>query len=250
MKRFSILLILFSCLSLLAEAAPRFYPAPVYSGLKKYGFSYAAEGCVSFFKVDKRISEKAVPRVGGGAMFRMEFYPSPSVHVQLGFELMTQSCSFNTYYFAPGYSTIYDHSYGYTHTLRTLELYVPILIRVGLNPDEANQRNIFYILGGYAPKLFLGASNNIVDNATGKGITGGSTALAFEHHFINEEVGHVLIAGFGLDKRFGFVEKYMSFECIFRYNLSRFSYNIGRNTGDMMLIKNCCLSLQIGYRFR
>jgi hypothetical protein len=248
-KKFLPLLLLF-CFSLAAEASPRLYPQPVYSGLKKYGFSYGLSGVISFFKVDKRESEKAVPRAGVSGIFRMEFYTSPSVHIQLGFELMTQACAFNTYYFAPGYSQIYDRSFGYTHTLRTLEMYVPLIARIGLNPDEANQQTMFYFLGGYAPKVFLGATNNIVNNSNGKGITGGSTELLFEHHFVSEQVGHVLIAGIGCDKRFGFVEKFLTFECIFRYNLSRFSYDIGKNNGNLLLIKNCCINLQVGYRFR
>jgi hypothetical protein len=249
-KKTPTLLLLLFLSSMLTKATPRYYPAPEYSGVKKYGFSYAFSGAVSFFKVDQRESEKAVPRIGGGGIFRIEFYPSPSVHIQLGFELMTQACAFNTYYFAPGYSQLYDRSYGYTHTLRTLEMYVPILARIGLNPEESNQRTIFYFLGGYAPKVFLGASNTIVQNSNGKGVGGGSTELLYEHHFLGEQVGNVMIAGFGCDKRFGFVEKFMTFEIIYRYNLSRFSYDIGKNNGNLLLIKNSCLNLQIGYRFR
>jgi hypothetical protein len=249
-KKISSLLILFSLLSILSTATPRFYPAPVNMGLKKYGFSYGLSGAISFFKVDTRISDRAVPRVGGGGILKMEFYPSPSVHVQLGLELMSQACSFNTYYFVPGYSLYYDHSYGYTHTLRTLEMYVPLIVRVGLNPEEGNLQTIFYVLGGYAPKVFLGATNNVVENATGKGIGGGSMELTFENHFLAETVGNVMIAGFGCDKRFGFVEKFMTFEILYRYNLSRFYYDIGRNNGNQMLIKNSCITLQVGYRFR
>ncbi len=249
MKRISRLLILFSLLSFTAKAYPSFYPPILNSGLPKYGFGYGASGVISFFKVDPRESEKAIPRLGGGGIFKFEFYPTSNVHIQLGFELMSQACSFNTYYFAPGYSTYYDRSFGYTHTLRTTEMYLPLLVRIGLQPNEGNLRTIFYFLGGYAPKIFLGATTNVVDNSTGKGIWGGSTELTFENYFVGQDVGNVLMGGFGCDKRFGFSGRYMTFEAIFRYGLSRFNYDMGRNDYNFLLIKNYCISLEVGYRF-
>lgn len=188
-----------------------------------------------------------------GGIFRMEFYPSSSVHIQCGLEILSQACRFNTYYFAPGYSKFYDRSFGYTHTLRTMELYVPILVRIGLSGGmESNERSIFYVLGGYAPKLFLNSTTRIKENLTGKEIWGGSTELEYEYQFTGAQTGHVLIGGVGFDHRRGISEKFISYEIIFRYNLSRFNYK-GRmgieNTNDLML-KNCCINFQIGYRFQ
>jgi hypothetical protein len=231
------------------KATPHFYPHPVGNGLPKYGFSYGASGVISFFKVDTRISEKAIPRLGGGATFKMEFYPAPSIHIQVGMEILSQACAFNSYYFAPGYSLYYDKSYGYTHTLRTAELYIPILVRIGFTPAEGNLRTIFYVIGGYAPKIFLGATTNIVQNSTGKGIWGGGKELTFENYLFSPTVGSVLIGGFGCDKRLGFKEKFITFQVFFRYNFSRFQYDLGRNNENFMMLKNYCINLQVGYRF-
>ncbi|MGL5889088.1 MAG: hypothetical protein ACRC3B_04350, partial [Bacteroidia bacterium] len=117
---------------------------------RTFGFSYAGGPVVSFFKIDTRMSEAAKPLPGLSGMFRMHFFPSSSFHVQIGMEFMTQGCSFNTYYFAPGFSAFYDSADDYSHRLRTLELYVPIMFRAGLTSNEANARAIFYLLGGYA----------------------------------------------------------------------------------------------------
>lgn len=239
------ILIVLLLLSLTAKADPPF--APQYRA-KRYGFSYAASGVVSFFSVDERHSEKALPRAGMGGMVRMLFYPSKSVHIHIGLEVMSQACAFNTYYFAPGHSQFYDRSFGYTHTLRTVEMYLPIMARIGLSPDESSARTIFYLIGGYSPKVFLSASANVVANSTGQGVWGGGTELEFENWFIAPQTGNVLIGGFGFDKRLGFSEKFVSFEFIYRYNLSRFIYNGQVNTNEL-LIKNSCLSLQVGYRF-
>jgi hypothetical protein len=57
-----------------------------------------------------------------------------------------------------------------------------------------------------------------------------------------------LMAGFGIDKRIKMTEKFISFEVLYRYNLSRFIYT-GRIDTNELLIKNSCITLQIGYRF-
>jgi hypothetical protein len=218
---------------------------------QRYGFSAAGGGVISFFKVDTRHSEAAKMRAGASAIFRMNLYATSTVHIQCGLELMTQACRFNTYYFAPGYSQFYDRSFGYTHTLRTVELYVPIMARIGLSGPESNARTIFYLLAGYAPKLFLTSVTSIVKNDTGKEIWGGSTELDYEHQFLGAQTGNVLIAGMGLDRRLGFTEKFLTYEIIFRYNLSRFIYHgrMGIENTNELFLKNCCINFQIGYRF-
>lgn len=243
-----LLVFIFLC-SFTAKAIP---PAtPKYMTARKYGYSFALSGVVSFFKVDTRHSEAAKMRPGMGGIFRFQFYPVSNVHIQCGFEVLSQACRFNTYYFAPGHSQFYDRSFGYTHTLRTIELYVPIMARIGLSGPENNARTIFYMLGGYAPKLFITSTTTIRESATGKDTWAGSTELEYEHQFLGAQTGNVLIAGMGFDRRLGMKEKFISYEVIFRYNLSRFNYK-GRmgieNTNDL-LMKNSCINFQVGYRF-
>lgn len=216
---------------------------------RRYGFSYAGSFSYSFFKVDTRHSQPAKSLLGLGGMFRFHFYIRQNVHLQLGLEVLSQKCKFNTYYFAEGHSIYYDGSFGYTHRLRTYELYLPLILRVGTNVQETNAPSAFYFFGGYSPKMFLSASAVITEDATGEDVWGGSTELTFENWFISEQTGSVLIAGIGLDKRFGWSTSYMSFELMYRYNFSRFRYMGNLNTNDLM-IKNSCLTLQVGYRFQ
>ncbi|CAN5431212.1 hypothetical protein BH09BAC5_BH09BAC5_10660 [soil metagenome] len=249
MKRIKHLLLLLILCSITARAIP---PLPPDFRIKKYGFSFAGSGVISFFKVDTRHSEAAKMRPGMGGIFRLEFYPAPNIHLQFGLEMLSQGCRFNTYYFAPGYSTLYDRSFGYTHTLRTLELYLPVIVRIGLKPMENDARTIFYFLAGYSPKLFLSSNTSITQNETGKSIWDGSTELDYEYQFLGAQTGNVMIGGIGLDKRIRFEEKFISYELIFRYNLSRFNYHgrIGIDNTNDLLMKNCCINFQVGYRFQ
>ncbi|CAN5895997.1 hypothetical protein BH11BAC7_BH11BAC7_19470 [soil metagenome] len=240
-------LFIFLC-SFTAKAIP---PAPA-DMVKRYGFSAGLSGVVSFFKADTRHSDPAKARAGMGGIFKMEFYPSTNVHIQFGLEFISQACRFNTYYFAPGYSEHYDRTFGYTHTLRTLELYVPIIARIGLSGPESTARNIFYVLGGYAPKFFLNSKTSVKETATGKDVWGGSTELEYEHQFLGAQTGNVMLAGIGFDHRRGMQEKFISIEIIYRYNLSRFIYRgrMGIENTNELFLKNSCLNIQIGYRFQ
>lgn len=214
-----------------------------------YGFSYAGSFSYSFFKVDTRHSEPASSLLGLGGMFRFHFYVRQNVHVQLGLEILSQKCKFNTYYFAEGHSIYYDGSFGYTHRLRTYEMYIPLIVRIGTNTQETNTPSAFYFFGGIAPKTFLAATVVVKENATGEDVWGGSSELTFENWLISEQTNTVLMAGIGLDKRFGMSTSYMSFELFYRYNFSRFRYRGNFDTNDLM-IKNSCVTFQIGYRFQ
>ncbi len=243
----TILFLLLWCVS--AKAIP---PSPPDFMTKRYGFSFAGGGIISFFKVDTRHSETAHMRPGMSGMVRMEIYASSNVHIQLGMEFMSQACRFNTYYFEQGYSTFYDRSFGYNHTLRTVEMYFPIMARIGTTNMESNSRNIFYFLGGYAPKFFLTTNTKIQEISTGNDIWAGATELDYEHQFLGAQTGNCMIVGMGLDHRIGFQEKFFSYELIYRYNLSRFIYHgrIGIDNSNELFLKNSCINIQIGYRFQ
>jgi hypothetical protein len=216
--------------------------------IRNYGFSVAMSNAFSFFQTDTRHASEAKMRFGMGGMFRFHFRPAPAVQIQLGLEILSQSCKFNTYYFETGYSQFYDRNFRFEHQLRIWEMYIPIIGRVNLSGSGEMAPASFYLLGGYAPKFFLQASTEITDRETGKGVWGGGTDLRFENWFINEQLGNVLIAGMGIDKRVRFTEKFVSFELIYRYNLSRFIY-VGRYNTNELLIKNSVLTFQMGYRF-
>lgn len=224
-------------------------PPPEKYENRRYGFSYAGSLGYSFSKVDVRHSEKASSLLGLGGMFRFHVFVKQNVHLQFGLEILSQKCKFNTYYFADGYSLLYDGSFGYTHRLSTYEMYIPVIARFGTNREESAAPSAFYLLIGYAPKVFLGSTAIVTQNNSGKDVWGGSSELKYENWFINEQMGNVLITGIGLDKRIGSENKFLSFELMFRYNLSRYIYRGNYNTNEL-LIKNSCLTLQVGYRFQ
>lgn len=240
---FVLVLVLLAQKSFAAPPFPSKYEKRIYSFSLAGGFGY------SFFGVDTRHSEPASSLLGMTGMFRFHFFATPNIHIQLGMEVLSQKCKFNTYYFKEGYSQFYDKSFGYTHRLRTYELYLPLVARIGLTPQEDNARSIFYLMGGYAIKTFLSGSTLVTDNATNEDIWGGSSELTFEHWILSEQTSSVVMVGMGLDKRFGWTSKFISFELFYRYNFSRFRYQ-GNYDSNNLMIKNSCVTFQVGYRFQ
>ncbi len=225
------------------------YPPPSKYEKRMYSFSIAGGSGYSFFGVDERHSDPASSLLLLTGMFRFHFFATPNVHFQLGFENLSQKAKFNSYYFAEGHSQFYDKSFGYTHGLRMYELYIPLIARIGLTPQEDNARTVFYVMGGYAIKTYLASNALVTQNSTGKDVWGGTTELSFEHTFMGEQTNSVVLVGMGLDKRLGWTSKFISFELFYRYNFTRFRYQGNFNTNDLMF-KNSCITFQIGYRFQ
>lgn len=236
-------------LVLLAQKSFAAPPFPSKYEKRIYSFSIAGGSGYSFFGVDKRHSDPASSLLLLTGMFRFHFFVTPNVHIQLGFENLSQKCKFDTYYFKEGFSQFYDKNFQYTHRLRTYELYIPLMVRIGLTPQEDNARSIFYLEGGYAIKTYLAASTLVTDKADNDDIWGGSTELSFEHWILGEQVSSVVMAGMGVDKRLGWTNKFISFELLYRYNFSRFRY-VGNYDSNELMIKNSCVTFQIGYRFQ
>jgi hypothetical protein len=243
-----LLALLFLVVSQMHALPPRKSLRPQYER-RIYSFSIAGGSGYSFDKVDTRNSDPASSLLLLTGMFRFHFFVTPNAHIQIGFENLSQKCKFNTYYFADGHSTFYDKSFGYTHRLRTYELYIPIIARIGLTPQEDNAPAVFYLMGGYAIKTYLASTAVITRNSDNKDVWGGTTELTFEHYFLSEQTSSVALVGIGADKRLGMTQKFFSFELFYRYNFSRIRYQGNYNTNDLM-IKNSCITFQIGYRFQ
>ncbi len=247
MKQFLISFLLCSTLALHARLPMRVADGGE-PGKKNYAITFSASSLISFNSVDLRHSLPARPRFGMGGAMRFSIFISESFHLQTGLEVLSQGCSFETYYFAPGHSTLFDRSFGYVHRLRTYELYVPVLFRLGLAGNSSNSPKTVYVIGGWSPKLILAASTDIRSAGNGQGIWGGTTELEYENYFWGKQTGNVLMAGMGMEDRMGLKEKFITYEINYRYNLSRIRYQGNFNTNDLM-IKNSCVSLSVGVRF-
>ncbi len=211
------------------------------------GFSTSAFGLVSIFEPDLRHADPAKPRAGFGVNARGEVIIAENFRILFGAEFLSQSCSFNSYYFAPGYDTKYDHIYDYTHRLRTYELHLPLLFRVGLLPNESNLNTQLYLLGGYGLKIEGSHSSSITQISSGKEIYNGRVDMPFQNQIIGPAIGNVLTGGIGVDTKFNHSDQSVFFELVYRHALSKYHY-LGYNESNDLLIFNRSIALAIGFR--
>ncbi|TND00867.1 MAG: hypothetical protein FD123_4325 [Bacteroidetes bacterium] len=214
---------------------------------KRVAFSTSGMGLMSFFKTDDRHSSPANPRTGFGLNARTEFIFTEEFRIFTGLEFLSQACTFNTYYFATGHSTYYDKVFDYTHGLRTYEVHLPVVFRLGLMRNESDLNNAVYMLGGWAMKYQLAARSRVEKITTGEEVWKGKATLDFENWFIRPSIGNVLVGGLGLDHRFNHSDESVFFEVIYRYGLSRYIYSGNVDTNDLV-IKNASLSFAVGFR--
>lgn len=210
-------------------------------------FSTSAFGLVSIYEPDLRHADPAKPRAGFGLNARGEILIGENFRIFFGAEFLSQSCSFNSYYFAPGYDTKYDHIYDYTHRLRTYELHLPLLFRVGLIPNESNLNTQLYLLGGYGLKIQGNQSSSITQISSGKEIYNGHVKMPFQNQILGPAVGNVLTGGLGVDTKFNHSDQSVFFELIYRHGLSKSHYQ-GYNNSNDLLIFNRSIALAIGFR--
>jgi hypothetical protein len=79
--------------------------------LKKLKYQFMAFGVLSFYSNDNRITANTKASKGYGASFRVEIPLSKGIRFVPGMEIMHQGIDFDSYYFAPGYSTTFDNSF-------------------------------------------------------------------------------------------------------------------------------------------
>lgn len=248
--------ILLFCVALFSIAPAHAFPNYPYRR-SFTGFSASAMTLYSIYKVDTRHSMPATARMGFGGNARLEMVFTRNFRILLGADVISQSCSFNTYYFAKNQSQIFDLDYHYQHSLRTWELHIPLMFRLAFTRNEDDVDNSVYGLCGWATKVHVAAHTNVTNLDDGQEVYNGKTRLDFENWFIGKKFGNELVAGIGLTHRFHHSPESVFFELIYRYGLSRYTYygnptgGLGSYNGDStnsLLMKNASLSFGIGFR--
>jgi len=83
-------------------------------------------------------------------------------YVEVGVEILQDGISFNSYYFAPGYSFLYNGEESYFHTISMNEIQVPVLYKFFLGPGDRKYRSIYMTFG--AKFRYISYTNSTVTN--------------------------------------------------------------------------------------
>jgi hypothetical protein len=212
-------------------------------------YQLMAYGALGFYSADSRVTASTSATKGYGASFRVEYPIAKGVKLMTGLEVMAQGVDFESYYFAPGYSTIADKSFGYQHSIRTAEVGLPILFKINTtkkSPDDLI--NTIYFTVGWEVKYNFQSHSTITSVSDGSLVYDGPVDLSYESEFLGHDVGNYLVGGIGLNHNFLPGNNSIVFDITYRYGVARYVYT-GKQNSNLLPYRASNLSFGIGFHF-
>lgn len=170
-----------------------------------------------------------------------------TTNIDVGLEYVNQGFSFNSYYFAPGYSKLYDKTFPFTHNIRMNELQVPILLKQPLGKESKNKVSSYLALG-WAWRIIMYSRTSIASTNDGIQVYDGLTDINFKYPFPWKHFGSLLQAGLGLQFNNLHTHTALFFETYYKLSISPYIYTGNVNTNNL-LIKDSNISINVGYKF-
>jgi hypothetical protein len=247
MRPFPSSILLFSLFLLLTGQAH----AQFVQGSKKNKprYQFMAYGALGFYSADSRVTGSTSAKKGYGASFRVEYPIAKGIKLMSGIEVMGNGVDFESYYFAPGYSTISDKSFGYQHSIRTAEVGLPILFKISTSKKSSDDLiNTIYFTAGWEVKYNFQSHTTISSLNDGSLLYDGPVDLAYESEFLGHDVGNYLVGGIGLNHNFLPGNSSIVFDITYRYGVARYVYT-GNQNSNLLPYRASNLSFGIGFHF-
>ena len=130
--------VVFFCLTSFYNYAQDAIPTKIHSNKRIYG------GAVIPFYINN--PDHTVETKGGFA-FNIGFKRTFRIFdnsLETGIEYVNHEVSFRSYYFAPGYSKLYDKTFPFLHDLKINELQLPIIFKQTFGKETKNQATSYF----------------------------------------------------------------------------------------------------------
>jgi len=170
-------------------------------------------------------------------------------YLDIGIEILQDGVSFNSYYFAPGASFLYDGVETYTHDIVLNEIQVPVIYKFQLGPADRKERTIYMTLG--AKFRYISYSNSTVTNdSTGYLVWQGQRDVTSLYKLFSPFGNSVVEASIGYQRNTLKRKKrgwYINLE--YNYGVSPLEYLGNRNGSNYILFRVNTLIFKIGKIF-
>ncbi len=153
-------------------------------------------------------------------------------YIDAGVEILSEGVSFNSYFFEPGYSFLYDGNLNYAHNISMNEIQVPILYKFPLGPTDRKNRCI-YMTAGWKWRYISYTYTAITDNSSGNLVWSGERDITSLYKIVGDYGSSVFEISIGYQRNTKKKRKrgwYMNLE--YNYGLSPLVYTgnlIGSN---------------------
>jgi hypothetical protein len=162
--------------------------------------------------------------------FAIEVPILKSASILAGMDFDKESFSFDSYFFAPGYSLLVNGETNYNHALDIDELQFPILYKFCF-PWETRYPHTGYATFGYVYRYMM-YNNALVTNVSNGGfVWEGQNDLKPQYNFLSQQGCSIIEFSLGYQKNFMATGNAFFFELEYKYCISPLIYS-GNNAGS------------------
>lgn len=145
--------------------------------------------------------------------------------IMIGIDFFKQGVSFNSYYFAPGYSVIYNPNEEiYHHDISINEIHIPVEYKFPFKPETKNVRT-FYGMFGWAYRLMLYDNALVTNTQTGKFVFEGQNDLTYNYSLFTSTGSSIIELGLGYQRNGLRNGNAFYWELDYNYGISPINYN-------------------------
>ncbi|HTA27486.1 MAG TPA: hypothetical protein VK809_06850 [Bacteroidia bacterium] len=170
-------------------------------------------------------------------------------YIEAGIEILEDQVKFNSYFFVPGASFLYDNNLVYFHDIVMNEIQVPVLYKFPLSPTDRKNRSIYATFG--AKFRFISYSNSSVTNdSNGYLVYQGQKDVSFLYKLFSPFGSPIFEASIGYQRNTKKKRKrgwYMNLE--YNYGLSPLVYTGNRSGSNDVVFRLNTLIFKIGKIF-
>jgi hypothetical protein len=184
-----------------------------------------------FFNNDPHYTNTTQSTGGYNIGIKEEFPVEHKSSLLLGFDFYHSGLSFNSYYFAPGYSFLYTPSEEiFNHSVAIDEMHFPIEYKFSFAPESKNVRT-FYGMIGWVYRLLIYDNALVTNTQNGDFIFEGQDNLTYKYSLFTKTGSSIIEFGFGYQRNGLSNGNAFFIELTYSYGISPLIYS-GNNMGS------------------
>jgi len=172
-----------------------------------------------------------------------------TAYIDVGIEILEEGLSFNSYFFAPGYSSTYNGDEIYNHDIVMNEIQVPVLYKFQLGPPDRKLRSLYMTLG-LKLRYITYTNSTVTSDSTGYLVWEGQKDLTFYRKLFSPFAGSLFEMSLGYQRNTKAKRKrgwYMELE--YNYGFSPLVYSGNKDGSNNIVFRLNSLMFKIGKIF-
>ncbi len=170
-------------------------------------------------------------------------------YIQVGLEILKDGVSFNSYFFGPNTSFLYDGNFAYSHSISMNEIHVPVLYKFPIGPTDRKNRSV-YMTAGWKWRYISYTYSQVTNNNTGYLVWSGERDVSTIYRILSPFGSSIFEVSIGYQRNTKKKKKrgwYANFE--YNYGLSPLHYTGNTQGSNDVVFRLNTLIFKIGKIF-